>query len=50
MRKKKKKKKKKKKHTQKKKQHLIWGTIYRRAIKEGSKVINHDNVNNHAYS
>ena len=30
--------------------HLIWGSTHRRAIKEGSKVLNHNWVNNHACS
>ena len=30
--------------------NLIWGPTHRRAVKQGSKVINHNLVNNHACS
>ena len=30
--------------------HAVWGLTHCRAIKEGSKVINHNRVNNHACS
>ena len=30
--------------------HLVWGQIHRREIKDGSKAINHNWVNNHVYS